>query len=218
MVNPLHPRMLCARFGGYWPSGPWEKDLSISSIDFLDFVIIFRWKTMWLFIWSPIHPRMFCAKFGWYRSNGSGEEVFKSCQLACEGRGSLKQVLTAPLFKARQQVWVSRVLGDDHYKWMSRVTVGVTRWRIINAQWPSVPGIPYVKIWNPSPVMVTTLYEWKILEWDLKPQTNKTNKQTNKRQGSQYNHSAPTFAISEYSSEIQSLNYICNHYWLDKIQ
>ena len=26
----------------------------------------------------------------------------------------------------------------------------------------------------PSPVMVTFPYEWKILEWDEKPQTNKT--------------------------------------------
>ena len=29
---------------------------------------------------------------------------------------SLKQVMTAPLPNARQQVWVSRILQDDHYK------------------------------------------------------------------------------------------------------
>ena len=34
---------------------------------------------------------------------------------------------TAPLPNARQLVWVSRVLGDDHYKRMPRVTVGVAR-------------------------------------------------------------------------------------------
>ena len=35
---------------------------------------------------------------------------------------SLKQVVTAPLLNALQQVRVSRVLGDDHYKRMPRVT------------------------------------------------------------------------------------------------
>ena len=38
-----------------------------------------------------------------------------------------KQVLTSLLFNALKQMLVSRVLGDDHFKWMSRVTVGVTR-------------------------------------------------------------------------------------------
>ena len=40
------------------------------------------------------------------------------------------QVVTAPLPKGRQQVWVSRVLGDDHYEGLHdpvRVTVGVAR-------------------------------------------------------------------------------------------
>ena len=38
---------------------------------------------------------------------------------------SLKQLATAPLPKAQQQV--TRVLGDDHYKGLARVTVGVAR-------------------------------------------------------------------------------------------
>ena len=38
---------------------------------------------------------------------------------------SLKQAVTAPLLNARQQVWVSRVLKDDHYKGIPHVTVGV---------------------------------------------------------------------------------------------
>ena len=38
---------------------------------------------------------------------------------------SLKQVVTAPLPNAWHKVSVSRVLGDDHYKRMSRVTGGV---------------------------------------------------------------------------------------------
>ena len=40
---------------------------------------------------------------------------------------SLKQVVTAPLSNAGHWVLVSRVLGDDHYKRMPRVTVGVAR-------------------------------------------------------------------------------------------
>ena len=40
---------------------------------------------------------------------------------------SLKQVVTAPLLNARQYVCVSRVLGDDYYKRMPRVTVGLVR-------------------------------------------------------------------------------------------
>ena len=38
-----------------------------------------------------------------------------------------KQVVTASLPNARQKVRVSRVLGDEHYKRMPRVKVGVAR-------------------------------------------------------------------------------------------
>ena len=40
---------------------------------------------------------------------------------------SLKQVVTVPLTSARQQVRVSRVLGDNHYKRMPRMTVWHTK-------------------------------------------------------------------------------------------
>ena len=33
-LNPLHPRMLCAKFGWNWPSGSWEEDFLISSMFF----------------------------------------------------------------------------------------------------------------------------------------------------------------------------------------
>ena len=52
-----------------------------------------------------------------------------------------KQVVISPLLKARQKVWVSWVLGDDHYKRIPLVTVGVTRKRTLTAQWPWVPSI-----------------------------------------------------------------------------
>ena len=42
-------------------------------------------------------------------------------------RSDKKQVVTAPLLNALQQLRVSRVLGDGHYKRMSCVAVGVAR-------------------------------------------------------------------------------------------
>ena len=40
---------------------------------------------------------------------------------------SLEQVVTDPLANARQKVWVSWVFGDDNFKQMQSVTVGVAR-------------------------------------------------------------------------------------------
>ena len=54
---------------------------------------------------------------------------------------SFKQEVTAPLLNARQQVWVSRFLGDDHNIQASRFKVGVARLRSVTAQWPCVPSI-----------------------------------------------------------------------------
>ena len=45
---------------------------------------------------------------------------------------SFKHIVTSPLLNARQ--WVSRVLGYEHYKRMSPVTVGVTRKRTLTAE------------------------------------------------------------------------------------
>ena len=64
-------------------------------------------------------------------------------------------------------MWVSRVLRDDHLNgWpVSRYRCGTlkkTRCSI------------YVKICSPSPAMVTSPNEWKILKWDEKLQENKT--------------------------------------------
>ena len=50
---------------------------------------------------------------------------------------SLKQ--TAPLLNYWQQVWVSRVLGDDYYKRMSCVSVACSK--TFTAQWRWVPII-----------------------------------------------------------------------------
>ena len=76
-LNPLHPRMLCAKFGWNWLSGSGDEDFLISSMYFHYFVIISPWKRVGPFIWTnlnSLHPRMLCAKFGWNWPSGSGEE------------------------------------------------------------------------------------------------------------------------------------------------
>mgnify|MGYP003691611305 CR=1 FL=1 len=76
-LNPLHPRMLCAKYGWNWPSGSGEEDFLILSMFFHCFVIISPWKRVGLFTWTnlnSLHPRMLCAKFNWNWPSGSGEE------------------------------------------------------------------------------------------------------------------------------------------------
>ena len=46
---------------------------------------------------------------------------------------SLKQV--APLPNTRHYVRVSRVLVDEHFKWVPLVTVNVARYRTLTTQW-----------------------------------------------------------------------------------
>ena len=53
---------------------------------------------------------------------------------------SLKQVVTAPLANAREQVWESRIFGNEHYKCKPRVTISVACQRT-TGQWPRVPSI-----------------------------------------------------------------------------
>ena len=43
-LNPLHPRMLCAKFGWNWPSVSREEDFLISSVFFRYFVIFLPLK------------------------------------------------------------------------------------------------------------------------------------------------------------------------------
>ena len=47
---------------------------------------------------------------------------------------SFKQVVTDPLPNAWQQVYVSQLLRDDHYKGFARVTVSVERQLSLTAQ------------------------------------------------------------------------------------
>ena len=78
-LDPLHPRMFCAKIGWNWLSGSGEEDFLILSMCFLYSIIIPPWKRAGPFIWTnlnPLHPRMLCAKFGWNWHSGSGEEDF----------------------------------------------------------------------------------------------------------------------------------------------
>ena len=76
-LNPLHPRMLCAKIVWNWLSGSEEENfLNFVSV-FLMFLIISLWKRVGPFIWTNLnflHTRMLCAKFGWNWLSGSGED------------------------------------------------------------------------------------------------------------------------------------------------
>ena len=79
-LNPLHPRMLCAKFSWNWPSGSGEEDVFISSMYWSYFEIISPWRRVGPFTWTnlnSLHPRMLCDKYGWNWLSGSGEENFK---------------------------------------------------------------------------------------------------------------------------------------------
>ena len=76
---------------------------------------------------------------------------------------------------AWQQECISWFLEDDHYKRMPNVKVGMARWKktlLLNCY----EGWAQVKIFSPSPAMLTFPYGWKILAWDENPK--QTNKQT----------------------------------------
>ena len=70
---------------------------------------------------------------------------------------SLKQVVIAPMLKFWQQIWVSRILVDDHYTQMHRVTVSS-----IGQNLQPFTGYCDISIW------VT------VIKWDEKHQTNKS--------------------------------------------
>ena len=55
-LNPIHQRMLCAKFGWNWSSGSREEDFFlISSMYFSYYVIISPWKRVGPFIWTKFN-------------------------------------------------------------------------------------------------------------------------------------------------------------------
>ena len=79
-LNPLHPRMLCAKFGWNWPSGSGEEGFkNFVNVYFHYFIIISPLKRAGPLIWTnlnPLHPRMLCVKFGWNGPSCSELEDF----------------------------------------------------------------------------------------------------------------------------------------------
>ena len=79
-LDPLHIRILCAKFKWNWPSRSGEEEYFKSlSMCYHYFEIIAPSKRAEVFIWinlNSIHPRMHCAKFGWNWPSSSGEENF----------------------------------------------------------------------------------------------------------------------------------------------
>ena len=101
-LNPLHPRMLCAKFGWNWPSGSEEEDENVKSLQTDGQTdrqtdrrtdrqtTDDRWseKLTWHFSSgelkragpffltnvNPLPPRISCAKFGWNWPSSSGEQ------------------------------------------------------------------------------------------------------------------------------------------------
>ena len=88
-LNPIHLRMLCAKFGWNWLSGSAEEHFLISSMYFRYFWIISPWKRAGPFICTNLNPlcsRMYFAKFGWNWPSGSWEQVENRKSLQTNGQ------------------------------------------------------------------------------------------------------------------------------------
>ena len=62
-LNPLHPRMHCAKFSWNKPSGSVDEDFKILSMYFCFFVVISPWIRIWPFNWTNLnllHPCQGC--------------------------------------------------------------------------------------------------------------------------------------------------------------
>ena len=56
-LNPLHSKMLCAKFGWSWPTVSGEKFLKKFSMYFGYFIIVSSWKRVRPFIWTNMSPK-----------------------------------------------------------------------------------------------------------------------------------------------------------------
>ena len=120
-LNPLHQRMLCAKFVSNWPSCSGGEDFKIFSIYFRYIAIISPWKRVWPFIWinlNLLHPRMlcakcgwnwpcgFCAKFGWNWPSGSWGEDENGERLRTDGRTDGLTDGRKVIRKAKNTYWI----------------------------------------------------------------------------------------------------------------
>ena len=87
-------------------------------------------KNVWS--WTAINPTKQSRHYTKTKAAAAGDALGKIVRPVVfvfdsrpRQKKSWKRVVTATLLNVRQQVWVSRVLGDDHFKRMALVTVGV---------------------------------------------------------------------------------------------
>ena len=81
-LNPLHPRMLCAKIGWIWLSGSREENFFNFLNVYCYFVITSPGKG-WALQWTnfnSLYPRMYCDKFGWIGPVVLEKKIFKFCQ------------------------------------------------------------------------------------------------------------------------------------------
>ena len=135
-LNPLHPRMLCAKFGWNWLSGSGE-DFLISSMYFHYFVIISPWERAWPFIWTnlnPLYPRMLCAKFGWNWPSGSGEKDENMKSLRRQRQRRQRQRRTTDKFWSEKLTWA---FGSGELK--TPQLTSWYNWNSSSSSWMYVP-------------------------------------------------------------------------------
>ena len=79
-LNPLHPRMHCAKFGWNWPSGSGKEDFFFYFVNvfslFCNYLSLEKDRSLHLNKLKSPCEKMFCAKFSWNWPSGSGEEDF----------------------------------------------------------------------------------------------------------------------------------------------
>ena len=78
-LNPLHPRMHCAKIVWNWLSGSDKENFLISTMYFLlfrNYLPLDKGRALFWTNLNPLHPRMHCAKIVWNWLSGPGEEDF----------------------------------------------------------------------------------------------------------------------------------------------
>ena len=180
-MNPLHLKMLCAKFGRNWPNGSGEENFKISSMYFHYFVIIFPRKRAGLFIWTklnPLLPKILFANFGrnWLSGSGGGD-FFKKfvnvISLYCNylplekgGALHLNNLNPRHLRDTLCQVWLKLAQWSwrrwKFEKFTDRQTDGLTDRRRTTSDQKSSLELKMIEIRKPK-------YSVKVLHWEDRP-------------------------------------------------
>ena len=118
----------------YYIPGIWLYDISNSHYNIIMVVITTRCDVYdilmvvvnllfsWFFKWRTQSPPSSPKNIFFYYPPACGRSGFEPGR---DRPNLLEQIVAAPLPNAQQQVWVSRVLRDDHYKGLTSVTEDV---------------------------------------------------------------------------------------------